>query len=406
MKIRIFCFITILNAVICNAIAQSKYDFIHEEANRIELKGADWSLIRSLAHRLSLRDSIGDSVATKMHILHIGDSHIQAGHFSEAIRTATQTTYGNGGRGCIAPLRLIGTNQPTDYTITSPHRVARKGRISARNRSNLHFGLTGVAAMLSPHCATIEIGVKQPDDEFTSITLLHASGKGYREAKFAGKTHEASCPTAYESTFTLEAPSQKISLADINASSEFWGVFLSNPHSGAIVSSIGNNSACYSHYNHIPHFAEQAASLAPQLVIISLGTNEAFGRFSESEFTLQIDKLVTNLRRAMPQVCILLTTPMECDRRKGSRRRRRRRQVSFATNANCKLVRDAIIKYGSDHNIAVWDLYEVAGGDGSAAKWVQNGLLAKRDHVHCSTEGYTLQGELLSIALLKTLSEE
>ena len=405
MWVRLFFFIAILYATVDSADAQLKYDFICDSLNRIEMNGADWSKLRLLAHNLRIRDSIPDSVSLKMHIMHIGDSHIQAGHFSEALRSAVQEIFGNGGRGCIAPLRMAGTNQPSDYSISSPQRVAQKGRITSRNRSRLEIGVTGIATKFSQRKVTLEIGVKHADDRFSSISLLHAAGSGYSQATINGEILQASCPSKFLSTFSLSGGEEHITLRGIDASSEFWGVFLSNSNNGAIVSSIGNNSACYSHYNQISNFAEQMACLSPQLVIISLGTNEAFGRFSEQEITSQIHTLVSKLQRAMPQVHILLTTPMECDRRRRTGRRRRRR-VSFSTNDNCRLVRNVIIKYGKEHNVPVWDLYAVAGGNGSASKWVQAGLLSSRDHVHCSTRGYTLQGELLSEALIHALNEE
>ena len=405
MWVRLFFFIAILYAAVGSADAQLKYDFICDSLNRIEMNGADWSKLRLLAHDLRMRDSIPDSVSLKMHIMHIGDSHIQAGHFSEALRSAVQLHYGNGGRGCIAPLRLASTNQPTDYSISSPQRVAQKGRITSRNRSRLEIGVTGIATKFSQRKVTLEIGVKHADDRFSSISVLHAAGSGYSEATINGEILQASCPSKFLSNFSLNTAEEHITLRGIDASSEFWGVFLSNSNNGAIVSSIGNNSACYSHYNQISNFAEQMACLSPQLVIISLGTNEAFGRFSKQEISSQIHTLVSKLQRAMPQVHILLTTPMECDRLRRTGRRRRRR-VSFSTNDNCRLVRNVIIKYGKEHNVPVWDLYTVAGGNGSAAKWVQNGLLSSRDHVHCSTRGYTLQGELLSQALIHALNEE
>ena len=70
------------------------------------------------------------------------------------------------------------------------------------------------------------------------------------------------------------------------------------------------------------------------------------------------------------------------------------------------MVRNAIIKYGKENGIAVWDLYEIAGGDGSAAKWVSNSLLSSRDHIHCTIAGYQLQGQLLAEAILEQLVDK
>ena len=63
-------------------------------------------------------------------------------------------------------------------------------------------------------------------------------------------------------------------------------------------------------------YVPRLALLRPQLLIISLGTNESFGRrFSETEFHNQVKRFLAMIRREMPQVEIILTTPPECYRR-------------------------------------------------------------------------------------------
>ena len=213
---------------------------------------------------------------------------------------------------------------------------------------------------------------------------------------------------SYATTFAMPSPCRQLTLYNLSGINELWGAILHNNSSGVVLHSIGNNGACYQHYNRLDSFATRTQLFAPDLIIISLGTNEAFGSCRDTEaIKHEIDALVTSLRQCNPEAAILLTTPMECDRRQRIRTGRRcRRRTVFATNANCLTVRNIIMQYGAENNIAIWDLYTVAGGKGSAAKWVANSLLAKRDHVHCSAEGYRLQGKLLAQAIIQSLTED
>ena len=171
---------------------------------------------------------------------------------------------------------------------------------------------------------------------------------------------------------------------------------------------IGNNGACFSSYLNIPDFAELTRVFTPSLIILSMGTNEAFGSDSDEQIYCSIDTLVQHLRKVHPSAKFLLTTPMECHKKvtRATRRRRRgryRKTTAFVTNRRVAEVRNVILRYGRDHKLPVWDLYVIAGGEGASAKWIADGLMNPRDHVHCLKSGYELRGALLSDALLKQL---
>ena len=389
------------------ALAQdcAKYPFVSCDSNRIITNNSDWCRLKRVAQSLSQ----ADSVTTKLAVLHIGDSHIQGGWLSEALRQTLQDTYGNGGRGLIAPLKMAGTNQPADYTFTTANRAWKTTKLTSNKRRE-GASLTGISVAFASSALSLSIGVDNADHSFGSLTLLHAPTAdivtAHSPSMSITKTGTDSLP--YATTFAMPSPCRQLTLYNLSGINELWGAILHNNSSGVVLHSIGNNGACYQHYNRLDSFATRTRLFAPDLIIISLGTNEAFGSCRDTEaIKHEIDALVTSLRQCNPEAAILLTTPMECDRRQRIRRgRRRRRRTVFATNANCLTVRNIIMQYGAENNIAVWDLYTVAGGKGSAAKWVANSLLAKRDHVHCSTEGYRLQGKLLAQAIIQSLTED
>ena len=54
-------------------------------------------------------------------------------------------------------------------------------------------------------------------------------------------------------------------------------------------------------------YVRQLALLNPSLLIISLGTNETFGRrFNRSEFAGQIETFISLVKKQMPHTAILL----------------------------------------------------------------------------------------------------
>ncbi|MGN0213609.1 MAG: GDSL-type esterase/lipase family protein [Muribaculaceae bacterium] len=405
MSPRIASLLVILALQSAFALAQTaSFAFIRSDSNQIITNNCDWSKLKRIAQMLTN----ADSTCTKLSILHIGDSHIQGGVLSEALRGSLQERYGNGGRGLIAPLKMVGTNQPADYVFTTANRIWQSAKLTSSKRRETK-SITGVSARFASPMLSLGIGVNNSNDTFTSFTLLHSPAKGDVSANSSEMSITKTASLPYSTSFSLNSPYQKLSLYNLSGINELWGAILHNDRSGVVIHSIGNNGACYQHYNQIDNFASRTTLFAPHLIILSLGTNEAFGNCKNPDaIKREIDTLVSSLKESNPEAAILLTTPMECDRRQRSKRssRRRRRRTSFVTNTNCLTIRNIIMQYGEEHNIAVWDLYTVAGGKGSATKWVANSLLAKRDHVHCSAEGYRLQGELLAKALIQSLTEE
>jgi lysophospholipase L1-like esterase len=134
---------------------------------------------------------------------------------------------------------------------------------------------------------------------------------------------------------------------------------------------------------------------------------------SDATFYANIDLLVNDIRKHNPDAEILLTTPSECQRSayvttavrrrgKGRRRRTTTKVRTYQVNSNVNRLRNVIIKYGAEKQIAVYDFYEAAGGVGSSAKWLQNRLLSS-DRIHRTWAGYALEGELLYHALSDAL---
>lgn len=370
---------------------RNKYPFLKADACRIELNGADWGALRAAF-------AATDSQAVR--VLHIGDSHIQAEGGTGRTRKRLQERYGNAGRGLTAPLRLAGTNGASDYALRS--NTTMKGSRLLKTPWAVAPGLTGVGVQPASG-GRYDISVSC-GDAFDRLRLFTTDGEPYVESVqpelLAGTAAISEGVT--EVLLTQAETAVTLTLRDGGA---LAGIELLHGNSGVEYSAIGNNGATCRHYNTLPGFAASTAHLYPQLIIISLGTNEAFGRTSTEEMKTQLHTLVCSLREHNPEATLLLTTPQECYRRQYVRSgKRRRRTRVYAINPNVERMRSAINAYGAEHNIAVFDWYAAAGGAGCASKWLSNRLM-NTDRVHLTWDGYHLMGDMLADALLNELSK-
>ncbi len=375
--------------------------YIRHDINHIDLNGADWSGLRT---RIA---GAGDSAVS---FVHIGDSHLQADFATAVVRERLQRAYGSHGRGLIIPFRLAGTNEPTDYVFSSPDGMITSRLLKMPWPTDMTF--TGVAvAPVDRSSFRLRLKAQEPFDALA----FHATADGLevKKATLPDGTEVPVGQSAADRTLYVVLPQECTELTlTLSAPRDLavGGVELVRGRTGVSYHVIGNNGATYSTYSLIGDMGRGVAGLHPDMVIISLGTNEAFGRISSHDFRKTIDELVSDIRRHNPSARLLLVTPAECYRRsvrrvrrRRGKRRRTRRVTSYSVNPNIARMRDVIIDYGKDNHIPVYDWYAVAGGEGAAARWLADKNLG-RDRIHLTAAGYRLQGALLADALSSILN--
>ena len=160
---------------------------------------------------------------------------------------------------------------------------------------------------------------------------------------------------------------------------------------GFIFHALGKNGATLQYFMD-ESVMRQVADLKPDLLIISVGTNESHGTFDGSSYQQQLDKFTRKMHELCPEVSFLVTTPPS------SYRRRRPNRVGGQ-------VASAQRNFGASHQVTVWDLYEIVGGDARACMNWRGARLMARDGVHYTHQAYNLQGNLLGEAILKAFNE-
>lgn len=375
--------------------------FIHQKIfsqNKIENDSIGLKFFYEKLH-LMKNDS-----AQKVSIVHIGDSHIQADHFSGKVRQNLQIEFGNAGRGLIFPYRLAKTNGQESFKSSSNTDWQSKRCVFPD--SLLPIGISGITINTTDSNAEIKIILSQDtllDYGANQVTLFHEKGPStfdfliYDTLECIQVFINSNLMGEYPFTSKVEfdTPIKQFVIKSYKRDSlqsyaQIYGLLLENNSKGILYNTIGVNGAEYRHYNLAEKFNEQLPALKPALIIISLGTNDAYPKgFNASVLYQNIDTLVKSIQKYNPNTNILLTTPPDSFRGRGKKKQK---------NTDMKIARDTIVDYCIKNNLAYWDLYEIMGGFGSIEKWKAKGL-ARPDKLHFSKAGYEIQAELLYRAL-------
>lgn len=166
------------------------------------------------------------------------------------------------------------------------------------------------------------------------------------------------------------------------------GVVLENDLPGILYHSIGVNGAKLSDYNKFPAFFNELKALQPDLVIVSLGTNESFDKMAGADYMTQLDVFVSGVKAQNPDAAILVLSPPPS-------LFKRRYPNTFAADYAQKT-----INASSSTTFAAWDLYSQLGGLYGVSRNSRKGLIGG-DKVHYTHAGYAKMGTLLTEAILK-----
>jgi lysophospholipase L1-like esterase len=376
-----------------------KYPFVHSERNEI----VNATVLNAFFEKLKQQRAAHDK---HISVLHIGDSHIQADMITSQPRLGFQRDFGNAGRGLVIPLRVSGSNEPFSYKINS--NVKWYGKRCVYVNDSLNYGIGGYVARTSNDSAVLNFKVNnyqsinyafnrvtvfyQHDSSFT-FKLYDTAGNplgGFSKDPVSDYLNFATASLPYPTNY-MQMRMERQDSTQTHAT--IYGFVLENDSAGVLYNTVGVNGAEAYQYVAAKHFAEQTALLIPDVIIISLGTNEAQRRPFDKAFTMaRLDSMVKQLQLCNPGVPFVLTSPPDSYYR--------RKYYNTAVAA----YHEMMVEYAKQNNLAVWDLFAVTGGHKSCYQWKKYGLM-QRDGVHFTRGGYELQGNLLYEALLKSYNQ-
>lgn len=364
----------------------TSYSFIRLEANRITYA----------AHLLPVWEKLRTN-DRKVRVLHIGDSHIQGDIQGREIRQRLYRVWGPGGRGYVFPYHLAGTSSAYDYVSGGAGQWLSAR--SVQSQPALPLGITGIALGTYDPTAYWEIRwspAYQPVAPTGSrLYLLTRTLRPGILCKLQWNGTDSSLvrelPHGYALTdFRLPVAMNTLrgswqwSSEDSLSYAELQGIFIEERDSGITWYSMGIAGARLSDWASLPLLRESLRLLAPDLVVIDLGTNDLYApRTTLWDFRRSVEAAIDTIRIALPEAAILLTTPQDFYRSM--------RPLPILTQAS-QVVRWVAAQKG----VAVWDAHTILG---SIRDWRLAGL-ASPDMVHLTVAGYVLKGQMFASAFL------
>lgn len=355
-----------------------------------------------------LYEQMEDMVRTKkgsLNFYHIGGSHLQADIYTHDVRTMLQTNWNKlpGERGWVFPFKLAGTNNPWNYSFTSPNEW-RGYRSVVRGHKTEEFGALGAKIVCPDSLIQIKFNYDRTDvkPHFNKIRIFHNKGFFPFELNWGNdeilwwRQHTNENLGYTEITFMENLNDFDLQFArktSVPYDLEIYGFQLMNDDPGISYTAIGINGAGLYTYLDCERFEEQIKTYAPDFFAFSVGTNDANvpnGEFVPETYYNNLEKMMQIVLRANPNCAILLTVPNDA--------LYRRRYLNYNVGKERDMIELLAVKY----QVPVWDLYGMMGGIGSSRDWYRTGLM-KSDYVHFTTEGYHLKGELYFDAFKKFL---
>lgn len=326
----------------------------------------------------------------RIHIVQLGDSHTAGDSMTEALRSHLQSRYGNGGMGWAMPMYFSG------------QRMARYGYdnyqwtpISSRRNQNEDYTLGGLIARPNFSGSTLTIKAKNQEPmQSMTVSIRQSATDGLFKISDADGNHlilEAPIKNNTWQTTTFDAKLPFTLTAEGSMTNTaiggWWG--RSKYEIGAIVSSLGINGAELSHWSRWNQNAwqQELATIAPELIILAYGTNEAYNHLNAERIASVLDERIEQIRQASPHSAIMIVSSPE---------------VLKNTAGSCGVrpptlnaIQEAQRQTAQNKHTLFWDWQSAMGGSCSMKQWMKSAKAAK-DGVHFTHLGYQQLGRQMA----------
>jgi lysophospholipase L1-like esterase len=342
-------------------------------------------------------------------ITHYGDSPITNDGITSTVRRLLQEKFGDAGHGFILMDRPWAWYGHDAITFTSGGGWDDNPMGPGSNAGE--FGLGGVSfrasgpgkyARFAP-ASTGETGknfsrmevyyLTEPGGGQFSVSVnkenahtISAAGEGLTSG-----FHEIKAPQPGANTFEVQS---------LGGSVRLFGAVIENEGPGVVYDSLGVNGAyaglLVSAMNE-SHWAEQLRHRNPNLVVINYGTNESQYASPDQmqRYEKDLHEVIRRVRNALPNVAILITTPMDRGKRVAGGK--------IITMPSIPMIVEMQRRVALDENVAFFNTFQAMGGEGTMAKWYAGkgkNHLVGGDLTHPTAEGSEVVGRLIYEAIM------
>jgi lysophospholipase L1-like esterase len=389
-----------------------------------------------------------------VHIIQLGDSHTAADHITGALRARLQSRFGEGGRGAMPPgrpflgyaprqvdvtqsdgWRLDASFLPANWSVSQRGTAANPGTPS--QVAGGPFGLSGWRLISTRAGASVTVSA-DPEAHFDHATicaqagpdagtLIVSAGDVHERMALAAATRQPVCRVfafnGRQSRLDLVTEGGPVTLYSLSTCREAGGVMLSN--FGVIGTTLNDFVA-----RDDAVMATELKAYEPDLIILAFGTNDGFVKTVDGlGYQLLLRDQIQRIKRLAPGVPVLVLgapdanivrpdipedgkadlglacaalSPSEIADYPRLVAERSPQLARWYTPIGIGVVRDAQRAAAASEGVAFWDWGARMGGPCSAHHLSQaDPRLVRGDHIHFTTAGGELVGDLLTQDLMK-----
>ncbi len=350
--------------------------------------------------------NLEDEKIFRLNVLQVGDSHVQADFLPGRLRSLFQHCFGMAGRGLVFPYIQAGTHSPLDWKTDSPDDWQSR-RQTFSNRTT-PVGISGMSLWTYEKYFVLNARLEdryQLDNRFDRVQVFYDKSKTTFDCVLEWNGTEGQLATfflpgqgssdtiGHSETFSVPYLSKSLSLKGAGKPGQqsftLYGMSLESSESaGVLFHTAGVNGVTFYHFNRAGLFFEQLPELEPDLLIATLGTNEALqDRFEPEAIKREVTYFIDKAREQAPGLGILLiTNPLV---KKGDSH----------PNPWDITMREILLEVGSEKGVAVWDWQGFMLDTGGLEEWKSRELVYI-DYIHATETAYTLLAEKLFVDLM------
>lgn len=337
-------------------------------------------------------------------VLHYGASHIQAEIVTTNAKKLLHERFGNAGPGFVFNFAAAKTYSSINYSTRydGVWEFAKSFQIPPK----LPLGVRGMTVQTANKNAALYFAFKEPfpvenyeltiffdNDEFTPDYEIQLDATKIVVNDSVRKLY----PRQNHLTFPVNQSLASIQIVLNDTLSRktqfrFYGLtFEHTERKGLLYHSLGVGAAPMEAVLHLEKLQEQAYVLQPDMVLLDFGTNNILYKNEvKPNLAENIVKAIQLFREINPDIIVVLTSTQDLFY-KG-------RHIDAGVTFN--LLVDSIAK---THDCMFWNFYDLTGGFTQITNWRALDY-AQPDHIHLTTKGYQIKGNLLYQSITNSLN--
>ncbi len=318
-------------------------------------------------------------------VLHYGDSPTTADLITGDVRALLQARFGDAGHGFNLPAKPWAWYGHRDVAI-SDHGWKASTPVGSMREGI--YGLGG-ANLVGESGAKSTLKLADASQTEAELSYLDEPGGGSFSVSADGAalqtvSTDGSADTPTFTTVKLPAGTKEVGLAVTSGTVKLLGVDFRKEAAGVLYDSMGLNGATTSVMARGFGKATWPAELQharPALVVINYGTNESsFGAWVNKGYENELRLAVAKLRGALPDVPILIMSPMDRGQRAGLN--------DISTMETIPQIVDIQKRVAADLHCGFFDTFDAMGGEGTMASWYTGKpRMVAADLIHPTPQG-------------------